>query len=308
MPTSPDHDSHLSYDDRLIVRAVSPADIPDVRAYLEAHIETSLFLLSNLSELGIFASSSPMSGNFLLIEDSDALAGVFCLTRKGDLLAQTGGRTDCVPEMLAACREEPFPIKGVIAEWQVANALWGLLTARPGFSPVYRSKSVVYRLGDCPNRVELPAGVMTRALTIADYDAWDPVDRAFHADEGLNVMSDAKRRMSAYRMRASIEGWWGAFADGLLVSTACLNAGYGGFAQVGGVYTRPAFRRRGLAQRVMYELMRHHADRSGLREIVLFAAEQNLAARALYETMGFAERGRFGLFFGKATEDLTPIA
>jgi ribosomal protein S18 acetylase RimI-like enzyme len=48
--------------------------------------------------------------------------------------------------------------------------------------------------------------------------------------------------------------------------------------------------------------MRYHEDETGLRGVVLFAAEQNMPARALYESMGFAERGRFGLLFGKGVE------
>jgi RimJ/RimL family protein N-acetyltransferase len=52
----------------------------------------------------------------------------------------------------------------------------------------------------------------------------------------------------------------------------------------------------------MAELTRAHHARSGLTRVVLFAAEQNRAARALYESMGFAERGRFGLLFGTRSE------
>ncbi len=83
----------------------------------------------------------------------------------------------------------------------------------------------------------------------------------------------------------------------MLVSTACLNASYDAIGQVGGVYTRPAYRRLGVAQQVMHELMRHHERHSGLQEVVLFAAERNTAARAFYEAMGFSQRDRFGLLF-----------
>jgi predicted GNAT family acetyltransferase len=187
----------------------------------------------------------------------------------------------------------------VIAEWQIGEAIWRLLERRPGFASVSRSKSVVYRLDQRPELPSIPIGITARALTVDDYEVWEPVDRAFHEEEGLRVLQDAQRRRAGYAARANVSGWWGAFADGVLVSTACLNAWYRGVGQVGGVYTRPEWRRRGLAQFVMGGLMRDHDKRTGLREVVLFTAEQNLPARALYESMGFAERGRVGLLFGK---------
>lgn len=283
----------------VVVREAEPADIPALRAFLESHIETSVFLLSNLDGLGIRVTPTPTSGNLLLIEDLGRVVGVFCLTRKGDLLAQTGGRADLAPLILGGCAKEPFPLTGVIAEWQIGEAIWRLLERHPAFTSVYRSKSVVYRLSHALESPQPPTGIVVRALAIDDYDVWEPVDRAFHAEEGLTVLADAERRRAGYKSRTDVSGWWGAFDGRALVSTACLNAGYRGTGQVGGVYTRPEWRRRGLARLVMGALMRDHSERAGLREVVLFAAEQNLAARALYESMGFTEGGRFGLLFGK---------
>jgi GNAT superfamily N-acetyltransferase len=299
---SPESDTPAHRPDRATVRPADLADIPAICAFLEQHVETSVFLLANLTELGIQATPSPLSGNFRLIEHAGSLAGVFCLTRRGDLLAQTGGRADFVDPILEACALEPFPLTGVIAEWTVADAVWSRLLSTPGFDSKYRCKSVVYCLDHLPDASDVPDGITIRELTERDYEIWDPIDRAFHESEGLHVMPDAARRRSGYRLRADVGGWWGAFAGGELVSTACLNAAYRGLGQIGGVYTRPDYRRRGLARRVMAELTRAHRVRSDLRRLVLFAAEQNRPARTLYESMGFAERGRFGLLFGTRAE------
>ena len=273
------------------------ADFPAVQAFLEAHIDTSVYLLSNMIDVGIRVSSSPMSGNFLLVEQGGALAGVFCLTSRGDLLAQTGGRTEFAPMILAACRAEAHPIAGVLAEWRLAEALWAALMPEVGYSAVYECKSIAYGITRVPAPRTVSEGLVIRAMTMADYEAWEPVDRAFCAEEGLAVMPDEPRRRNGYRLRADVGGWWGAFSGELLVSTACLNAGYKGVGQVGGVYTRPAYRRLGIAQQVMHELMRYHEERMGLQEVVLFTAEHNQAGRAFYEAMGFSQRGQFGLLF-----------
>jgi predicted GNAT family acetyltransferase len=302
VPLSQESDTPTHPPDRVTVRSADPADIPAIRTFLERHVETSVFLLANLTELGIRVTSSPLSGNFVLIEDRGSLAGVFCLTRKGDLLVQTGGRTDVVDHILDACALEAFPLMGVIAEWTIADTIWNRLLSSPGFAARYRCKSVVYCLDQLPDGSDVPAGITIRELTADDYEIWEPIDRAFQDSEGLQVVPDEVRRRFGYRMRADVGGWWGAFAGGELVSTACLNAAYGGLGQIGGVYTRPDHRRRGLAKRVMAALTRAHRVRSGLERLVLFAAEQNHPARTLYESMGFAARGRFGLLFGTRTD------
>lgn len=278
------------------------SDIPAARAFLEAHIDSSVYLLANMMDLGIRSTSSPRSGNFLLIEEGRHVAGVFCLTLRGDLLAQTGGREEFAPLILEACRAEGPAVISVLAEWTLAEALWAALAPEPGFTPVYECKSIVYGITRVPAARSVSEGIVIREMTMADYDAWEPVDRAFCAEEGLAVMPDEERRRNGYRSRADVGGWWGAFAEALLVSTACLNAGYQGIGQVGGVYTRPAYRRLGIGQQVMHELMRHHEQRSGLQEVVLFTAERNQVAHAFYEAMGFSQRGRFGLLFRQRAE------
>jgi ribosomal protein S18 acetylase RimI-like enzyme len=276
---------------------VEDADIPGARAFLEAHVDTSVYLLSNMVDLGIRVTSNPMSGNFLLIEEHGRVAGVFCLTVRGDLLAQTGGRTEFAGPILDRCRLEGRPILGVLAEWRLAEALWAALMAEPGFVPVYECESIVYGITRVPAPRRISEGLVIRVMTPDDYRAWEPVDRAFSEEEGLAVMPDEERRRNGYLSRVTIGGWWGAFAGDLLVSTACLNAGYQDIGQVGGVYTRPAYRRLGIGQQVMHELMRYHEFYRGLQEVVLFTADRNRPARAFYESMGFSQRGRFGLLF-----------
>ena len=90
MPSLPDPLDPTNTAASPIVRLAEPSDVPGIRQFLEAYRETSLFLLSNLDEVGIRVTSAPTTGNFGLIEEAGRLVGVFCLTRKGDLLAQTG--------------------------------------------------------------------------------------------------------------------------------------------------------------------------------------------------------------------------
>jgi N-acetylglutamate synthase len=66
-------------------------------------------------------------------------------------------------------------------------------------------------------------------------------------------------------------------------------AGGGDWAGLSAVEVDPACRRRGLGTAVTVELARHAADRGGFRHLYLQVSDDNSAARALYQTLGFAD-------------------
>jgi ribosomal protein S18 acetylase RimI-like enzyme len=136
-----------------------------------------------------------------------------------------------------------------------------------------------------------------RQLGVADFDAWDPLNCAFQVEEGWPVTSTVEERRTWFQSGAN-RPWWGAFEGDRLVAIVCLNAAYGPAGQVGSLYTVPDRRRRGIARSLMRALMNSMRDRMELRETVLFASEENGAARAFYDSMGFETRGHFGLLFG----------
>ncbi|WP_369869724.1 N-acetyltransferase family protein [Achromobacter sp. AONIH1] len=62
-------------------------------------------------------------------------------------------------------------------------------------------------------------------------------------------------------------------------------------AQIWSVYVAPAARGRGLARRLMLAAIDHAGGMRGVRQLQLSVTAGNLAARALYESLGFAEYG-----------------
>ena len=109
------------------IREVTDADIAAVTSFLESHLETSLFLLNNLGTYGPRLTKAVYSGNFRAIEEDGRMVGVFAMTRRGTVLAQTGGRTDFSPRILDVSRTDNIAIRGVIGEWQCAASIWDLL-------------------------------------------------------------------------------------------------------------------------------------------------------------------------------------
>ncbi len=284
------------------LRHVGPEDLERVRSFLEARVETSLFLLSNLALFGPRLGDHWNSGNYQLVEEDGEIVAAFCLTRRGTMLVQSAGRADLAEAMVEACESEPIEVCGVVGEWQTAAAVWNLLRADPWLEPGHASRDVLYRL-PLPGHVELepavrPAAIQSRALQAGDFEQWERLNTAYLAElhMPLPVVDAAHEAEFARRTRA--RWWWGAFAGADLVATVALNAAYGSVGQVGGVYTRPADRRKGIARAALRLLIRDAFDYHQFEKLILFTGEDNAGARRLYESLGFEAIGEFGLLLG----------
>jgi predicted GNAT family acetyltransferase len=285
-----------------MIRAVATEDLERVRVFLEAHVETSLFLLSNLAVFGPRLTDHWNSGNYRLVEEDGRVVAVFCLTRRGNLLVQAAGRADLAEPILEACESETIEVCGVAGEWPTAVALWELLRADPRFEPGLAARDVLYRLplanfGATP-RMTLSAGVTVRALDAGDFEQWERLNTAYCAELNLPLpVVDAAHEVEFAR-RARARWWWGAFSGSQLAAIVGLNAAYGSLGQVGGVYARPADRKKGFARAALELLIEESQEHHHFDELVLFTNEENTSARRLYESLGFEVAGAFGLLLG----------
>jgi ribosomal protein S18 acetylase RimI-like enzyme len=227
---------------------------------------------------------------------------VFCLTRRGTLLVQAGGRADLAEAILEACESEPIEVCGVAGEWPVAAALWELLLADPRFEPGPNcSKDLLYRLplvDTFASSPRLPDGVSVRPLVPGDFEQWERLNTAYLAEMHMPLPVIDAAHEAEFARRARARWWWGAFAGRELAATVALNAAYGRVGQVGGVYTRPADRKKGFARAAMRQLIEDSADHHRFEQLILFTGEENLSARGLYESLGFEVAGAFGLLLG----------
>ena len=92
---------------------------------------------------------------------------------------------------------------------------------------------------------------------------------------------------------------WGLFSDDHLLSTADYNARSGAVAQVGGVFTQPLYRRRGLSRAVIKTLIVDSVKRHSIDLLILFTREDDRGPRKLYKSFGFEPIGSYGLLLGK---------
>jgi predicted GNAT family acetyltransferase len=281
------------------VAAVDALSLPAAKAYLEHHPETSLFLLSNIRAFGLRLGESLYSGNLKVLREGDRIRGVFCLTRGGSLLAQTAGDARVVPDILRACREELIPICGVLGEWTVTKALWDSL-CRDGLTPTFESKEIMYRVDLRGRLPEVRAGARpVRLLGPDDHAQWEMLTGDFVREVGLPLQGTMEQRKSAFLRSVTLSHWWGAFDGARLVSLVGITAMHETIAQIGGVFTVPEHRRGGLSRDVMTAVMRDAHGLQGLDRLFLFTGEENVAARQMYQSLGFESFGHFGLFFGE---------
>jgi predicted GNAT family acetyltransferase len=286
-----------------MIRIVATEDLERVRAFLEAHVETSLFLLSNLAIFGPRLTDHWNSGNYRLIEEAGRVVAVFCLTRRGNLLVQAAGRAELAEQIMEACESEAIEMSGVAGEWPTAVALWELLRADPRFEPGVSSRDVLYRLAlparAATRRRPSPAGGLTvRPLAAGDFAQWERLNTAYCAELNLPLPVVDAAHEAEFARRTRARWWWGAFAGSQLAAIVGLNAVYGAVGQVGGVYSRPADRKQGFARAAMELLVEEGREYHQFDKLILFAAEENQAARRLYESLGFELAGAFGLLLG----------
>jgi RimJ/RimL family protein N-acetyltransferase len=135
-------------------------------------------------------------------------------------------------------------------------------------------------------------------LEAGDFEQWERLNTAYLAELHLPLPAVDEAHEAEFARRTRARWWWGAFSGPELVATVALNAAYGTVGQVGGVYTKPADRKKGIARAAMQLLMRDSQRHHCFAKLILFTGEDNLGARRLYESLRFEATGAFGLLLG----------
>ncbi len=282
----------------MTVRLLEESERAQAVALLRAHEESSLFLLNNLQH-GLRPTEAANSGNVYGIFDSAALSAVFMLTRRGVLLLQSDRSRDFTREILDQLARDPFTLAGVLADHALAAPVWTEMKRRaPGLRASFESKEILFRKKLAPEHFESPAGVETRTIEARDYEPWRRCRLAYLEEEGLKQDLTEAQLKDSFLKLVEERGCWVLFREGLLLATAALNARFDSVGQVGGVYTVPKARAQRLSTQVMRRMMEDCQKIHAIEKLILFTGEQNRAAQRLYDGLGFARIGHFGMFFG----------
>ncbi|MBW4981720.1 GNAT family N-acetyltransferase [Mameliella sp. CS4] len=268
-----------------MIRKATPADIGPMAAFLDAHVETSMFLLGNLEAHGTEDATHPHGTAFFLRETGDGITGVFGCTNGGFLMCQLPG--------LGATEAQTYAhlLKGYTLQGMTGDAdqVQVILDALPVPEEAWRLNRVepLYRMdigGLASDRtVRPPAEADVPRLTEWFAQYMTETGTAPPGELQEAALRRAEMAVGAPRIRILKR-------DGNPVAMAAINAKAGQAVQVGGVFVPTALRGQGLGGQVVQALLAEMAGQ-GATTAILFAASPRAAKT--YERIGFARVGGY---------------
>lgn len=282
-----------------VVKAVVSENLEEVQSFLNRFEESAQILINNLRDYGPSLTDHHNSGNFKIVQNKSEITSVFCLTRRGNLIAQSS--SDSTDEILTACKGEEIPLKGFIGPWNVMRPLVeALLQTDPSFKITYESKEIQYAYDLKTSDSKLTHHPQVRLLNKSDFAQWLEFGDAYMHELSLPNELSKEHRRNEFVIQVTNKVWWGLFHGDELISRAGLNSKSKNMGQVGGVFTPKKFRQRGYAKSVMYHLLKDCMQIHGHKKNVLFTGEEDIPAQKLYEAVGYSRIGHFAMAFGES--------
>ena len=279
-----------------VIRALGPADVPVLEAFLERHADTSLFLRSNLRSAGIVDRGETFQATYVGAFEGDELTGVAAHGWNGNVIVQAPGWLHAV--VRAAVERTGRPVRGIIgprAQLCAARTALGL-DDRPARMDSH-DQLFALSLVDLIRPASLDApGVRCRPSRPDDLDLIARWRVAYSVEilgetDGPNLRAEARSDMERQHEAGSA---WLLEQDGTPLAFSAFNARLPDVVQIGGVFTPPEQRARGWARAAVAGSLLAVAA-SGVRRAILFTGEDNAAARRAYEAIGFRVIGDYGL-------------
>lgn len=277
------------------IEKLSKSLIPKVQNFLSQYEESSQFLMNNLKIYGESLSEHPNSGNYKIILDDEKITGVFCLTKRGNLISQIPMEFNPL-DIISECKKEEIPLKGFIGPWDSVEKIYNCFCdMNPNYNPNFYSKEILYRYELNDDDFKLVSNDHVRHLIPDDFDRWLVLNIAYCEELGLPYSKELERRRIDFSQMTKEKLWWGLFNNGKLVSIAGLNSKGEKVAQVGGVYTCLEERKKGYSKKTMFHLLKDCRDDFKHYKSILFTGENDFPAQKLYESIGYEKIGSFAL-------------
>jgi N-acetylglutamate synthase-like GNAT family acetyltransferase len=269
-----------------MIRKADPSDTMAIAAFLERHVETSMFLLNNLEAHGTDNTVHMYGTTFFLRETGDGITGVFGCTNGGFLMCQLPGLTATEAQTYAHLLQG-YTLRGMTGDTAQASLILDALPVPQDawqlrrVDPLYALHISELTVGDVQTRkaVQEDLGLLT------DWFQAHVVETEMTSTTRAADLARqrAVRSIGSDRFRFMIE-------DGQPVAMAAINAKAGPAIQVGGVFVPAELRQKGRGGRVVAGLLTSPAA-DGASTAILFAASAD-AAR-VYERIGFERIGDY---------------
>lgn len=264
-----------------MITLLSEKDRDEALAFLDRDHELNVVMICDITRFGLDDRGHPLQGRYHGIRRKGELGGMGVLYNLGSLFVYAPDE-ELAPELLRHLAYlEPAP-RYVVARADWSNVLLDLLAER-GLAPLGAEAQMYMALE--------PSAFRPRYEEAARYaergDSWDL--RRLHQDfqlecfGALDEAEDALGEMVEDRMAG--DGIAVVESGGKVVAKAEVMARTGRAALIGGVYTEPAHRGRGLATACMSLLCAGILKRG--EKACLNVALDNAPARRVYRSIGF---------------------
>ncbi|MCH8267669.1 MAG: GNAT family N-acetyltransferase [Acidobacteria bacterium] len=267
-------------------RMLGPGDEIALEAFLLTHVDSSMFLRSNLRDGGLVYQGKPYQADYMAKVSGNQILGVAAHLWNGNLMLQMPEETGEL--MQAFGKQARRSLKGLVGPHsQVASAREALgLSNAPATWESHQNLFSLH-LSQLTVPEALQAGrFQCRHSRKADLDLliqW----RVAYMIEAINeketpaLWSTSREAIERNNSEGSL---WVLLDGGRLVSMSAFNASLPDSVQVGGVWTPPELRSRGYARcAVAGSLL--EAREKGAERAILFT--EDAAARRTYLALGF---------------------
>ncbi|PTY37410.1 hypothetical protein BGP77_12945 [Saccharospirillum sp. MSK14-1] len=278
----------------LAARILTPSDEPQLREFLLAHRDVSLFLLNNLQSSGIVAGNLPYQGQYWGAFEQGRMVGVVAHYWQGMVLPSAPRGLEHIAPLLA--EQADRPVQGIIGDRAQVDWLgdyfqvqrWRMDNPEPLYTLDLQQLQVPTALRD--------GELSVRLATPADED-WLVEWRIVYAGETMAEPDNAetRRRARALMQQEIPSGHLFVLCrSGEPVAMSGFNAQAAQTVQIGGVFTPQEQRGRGYGRAVVAGSLLL-AREQGVQRSVLFTGHDNIAAQRAYESLGYQRSGEFGM-------------
>lgn len=279
-----------------MIRRLGPPDDATLRAFLGARLQSSFILLANFVADGFTYEGKPYQGVYAGAFENDELIGVAAHYWNDNLIFQAP--TLAVEIGAAALRHSGRAAQGLVGPWeQVAAARDGL--GLGNLPTRYASKEILYALELA--RLQIPQALASGAVRCRRAQVADvPCLVDYAIAEAAETFGDPDMRERREKLDESLRQHIGEGmifvleAGSEIVAKSEFHGIANGAAQIGAVFTPPAYRGRGYARSVVAGSL-DMVRRTGEKNAFLFTGEENVAAQRAYTALGFAPVGNYGI-------------
>ncbi len=136
-----------------------------------------------------------------------------------------------------------------------------------------------------------------RKAEITDLDYLMPLRKAYEIEEVILKPENFNENACRQRFSRTIKKQTVFYAetDNSAAATCCINAEGINWSQIGGVFTKPEYRGKGLSAVLMSGIAELCAERK--KDITLFVKKNNMPALKLYSNCGFLKKGEFRISY-----------